>query len=66
LKVHAAPGRVALDVDARLRTPRGPDADARLRGDTKAAMAAFAEELAAGVKESPGRAGALGSNEEHI
>jgi len=32
----------------------------------EAAMAAFAKALAAGVKESPGGAGALGSTEQHL
>ena len=35
-------GRIAMDVDAGLRPPRGPIANARVRSDSRNAMAAFA------------------------
>ena len=42
-------GRKPLDVDAGLRLPRGPHADARLRADARGGDGGVREELAAGV-----------------
>src|SRR5262245_50899061 len=37
-----------MDVDARLRAPRGPHADPRLRGDARGCHVGLCQELAAG------------------
>src|SRR5262249_872859 len=42
-------GRPAMAVDARLRPPRGPHADLRLRGDAGGCEGGVGQELAAGI-----------------
>ena len=44
-----------MDVDARLRAPRGPHADARLRGDARGCHGSVREELAAGASSKMGK-----------
>jgi len=56
MKAAAAPP--AMAVDAGLRLPRRSHTNAQLRADARGCDGGVREELAAGVKESPGRAGA--------
>ena len=47
----AHPGGPLMDVDARLRAPRGPHADARLRADARGRDGGVRQELAVGVAD---------------
>src|SRR5262249_32462016 len=65
MKVHTAPGGLALDVDARLPPSRGPHANARLRTDARGRDGSIREELAGVVLRSGGRS-AFGSKAENV
>jgi len=55
-----------VDVDARLWTPRGPHANARLRGDARGRDGGVRQKLAAGAFLRSGGGSAFGGKPEHI
>src|SRR5215475_11209999 len=52
LEGTCGPSRVAVDVDADVRLPRGPHADTRLRGDARGGYGGVRQELAAGMTKA--------------
>ena len=66
MKAAAVPVGNALDVDARLRAPRRPHADARLRGDARGRDGGVRKELAAGVVQRDWEVRFRGQTGKHL